>query len=510
MDRIYLTTPIYYVNAEPHLGHTYTTVVVDTVARYYRSRGTETFFLTGTDEHGDKIAEAAAAAGETPKAYADRISALFRSTWDACGLTYDHFIRTTDEHHQRFVQHVLDEVNRGGDIYFGEYGGLYCTGCERFYTEKELVAGKCPDHKIEPKFVRENNYFFRMSRYQQRLLEHIAANPDWIRPERYRNEVLGFLREPLEDLCISRPKSRLAWGIELPFDRDFVTYVWFDALLNYTSAAAAQGERFFQEYWPTAEHFIAKDILKPHGVYWPTMLMAAGFPLYRHLNVHGYWTVEGDKMSKSLGNVIAPRAMIEKYGNDAFRYFLLRESVFGLDADFREETLVNRYNGDLANNVGNLVSRTLSMLARYFQSALPAPAALEPIDRELAEAFESAEREIDEHMATLGFNRALGALLRATDRANKYIAETAPFTLAKKPEQMPRVGAILRHLAESLLRTARLAAPFVPDTAARIVDLLNLPQSALRSPGRPWGEGFPAGHHVKPSAVLFPRIEPRR
>jgi methionyl-tRNA synthetase len=507
MNRAYLTTPIFYVNAEPHLGHTYTMVVVDTVARYCRSRGVDTFFLTGTDEHGDKIAEVAAAAGETPKAYADRISSLFRSTWDACGIRYDHFIRTTDEHHRRFVQHVLDEVNRKGDIYFGEYGGLYCTGCERFYLEKELVDGKCPDHKIAPRQVKEENYFFRMSRYQDRLVAHIEANPDWIRPERYRNEVLGFLREPLEDLCISRPKSRLTWGIDLPFDESFVTYVWFDALLNYTSAAALRGTQFFDDYWPCAEHFIAKDILKPHGVYWPTMLMAAGFPLYRHLNVHGYWTVEGNKMSKSLGNVIAPSEMIEKYGNDAFRYFLLRESVFGLDADFREETLVNRYNGDLANNVGNLVSRTLSMLQRYFQGDLPEVSRAEAIDRELEQAFAAAEAEIERQMSNLGFNRALEALLRATDRANKYIAETAPFTLAKKPEEMPRVGTILRNLAEALLRTGRLVAPFLPQTGEHILDLLN---ASAEPAAVAWGRGFPRGHRVKPPAALFPRIETRR
>jgi methionyl-tRNA synthetase len=510
MTRAYLTTPLYYVNAEPHLGHTYTTVIADVVARYHRGRGDATFLLTGTDEHGDKIAEAAAAAGETPKAYADRISSIFRSTWDACGISYDHFIRTTDAHHQRYVQDVLARVHERGDIYFGEYGGLYCTGCERFYTEKELVDGKCPDHKVEPKFVKEENYFFRMSRYQEPLLEHLRKNPDWIRPERYRNEILGFLREPLQDLSISRPKSRLTWGIELPFDKSFVTYVWFDALLNYASAAALQGDEFFAEYWPTAEHFIGKDILKPHGVYWPTMLMAAGLPLYRHLNVHGYWTVEGDKMSKSLGNVIAPRPMIEKYTNDGFRYFLLRESVFGLDADFREETLVNRYNGDLANNIGNLVSRTLSMLGRYFEGALPERARREPIDRTLEEAFAAAEREVDEHMANLALNRALEALLRATDRANKYIAETAPFTLAKQPDAMPRVGTILRNLAEALLVAARLAAPFLPDTGRRIGELLNLPAEALRGPSRPFGEGFAAGHRVAPSAVLFPRIEPRK
>ncbi len=317
------------------------------------------------------------------------------------------------------------------------------------------------------------------------------------------------MREPLQDLSISRPKSRLTWGIELPFDPSFVTYVWFDALLNYTSAAALQGERFFADFWPCAEHFIAKDILKPHGVYWPTMLMAAGLPLYRHLNVHGYWTVEGDKMSKSLGNVVAPQAMIQKYGNDPFRYFLLRESVFGLDADFREETLVNRYNGDLANNIGNLVSRTLSMLQRYFQGTVPEPTRPEAIDRALEEAFASAERDIDAHMANLAFNRALEALLRATDRANKYIAETAPFTLAKQSAAMPRVGTILENLAEALVRTARLAAPFLPDTAARIADLLGLDADALGGPTPAWGRALPTGQRVKPSVVLFPRIEPR-
>jgi methionyl-tRNA synthetase len=510
MRRTYLTTPLFYVNAEPHLGHTYTMVVVDAVARHARSRGVETFFLTGTDEHGDKIVEAAKAAGETPKAYADRISSLFRAAWDACGISYDHFIRTTDTHHQQFVREVLARIHASGDIYFGEYAGLYCTGCERFYTEKELVAGKCPDHKTEPRFIKEENYFFRMSRYQQPLLDHLRDHPDWIRPERYRNEILGFLREPLQDLSISRPKSRLTWGIELPFDSNFVTYVWFDALLNYASAAALQGERFFADFWPCAEHFIAKDILKPHGVYWPTMLMAAGLPLYRHLNVHGYWTVEGDKMSKSLGNVVAPRAMVEKYGNDAFRYFLLRESVFGLDADFREDTLVNRYNGDLANNIGNLVSRTLSMLQRYFQGEIPPQTRPDPVDRALEEAFATAERDVDEHMTNLMLNRALEALLRATDRANKYIAETAPFTLAKQPAEMPRVGTILANLAEALVRTARLAAPFLPETAARIADLLSLPAEALGGPTPAWGRAVPAGHRVKPSAALFPRIEPRR
>jgi methionyl-tRNA synthetase len=507
MDRIYLTTPLYYVNAEPHLGHAYTMVIVDTLARYYRSRGVDTFFLTGTDEHGDKIAEAAAAAGESPKVYADRYSALFRAAWDACGITYDHYIRTTDETHVRFVQEILSRVHENGEIYFSEYGGLYCVGCERFYPEKELVDGRCPDHKTVPTFVKEENYFFRMSRYQERLVQALEKDPDRIRPERYRNEVLAFLREPLEDLCISRPKSRLEWGIELPFDRNFVTYVWFDALLNYTSAAMSRGEEFFSRFWPNVEHVIGKDILKPHGIYWPTMLLAAGFPLFRHLNVHGYWTVEGEKMSKSLGNVIDPRAMIAKYGNDAFRYYLLRESVFGLDADFREESLVARFNGDLANNFGNLVSRTLSMLQRYFGGVLPPASRPEPIDRELAEAFAAAASEIDEHIAKLALNRALESLLRATDRANKYIVETAPFTLAKRESEMPRVGTILRSLAEALRASARLAAPFLPDASAKVAAMLGISGAELIRGDLRWGEAFPDGHRVNAPIALFPRLQ---
>ncbi|MGH7821864.1 MAG: methionine--tRNA ligase [Candidatus Binatia bacterium] len=507
MDRLYLTTPLYYVNAEPHLGHAYTMVVVDAVARYYRSRGVETFFLTGTDEHGEKIAQAAAAAGESPKAYADRYSGLFRQTWDACDITYDHFIRTTEESHVRFVQEILARVHEKGDIYFSEYGGLYCTGCERFYTEKELVDGRCPDHKTVPSWVKEENYFFRMSRYQRALIEALEKEPNRIRPERYRNEVLAFLREPLEDLCISRPKSRLTWGIELPFDRNFVTYVWFDALLNYTSAPMSRGEAFFARFWPNVQHFIAKDILKPHGVYWPTMLLAAGFPLYRHLNVHGYWTVEGEKMSKSLGNVVEPRAMIAKYGNDAFRYYLLRESVFGLDADFREDSLVARYNGDLANNLGNLVSRTLSMIQRYFAGEVPPASRPEPLDGELESAFASAEAEIDGHVAGLALGRALESLLRATDRANKYIVETAPFTLAKNPAEKPRVGAILRNLAESIRHAGRLAAPFLPESAAKIAGMLALPAGDLARRDLPWGRGFPDGHRVNAPVSLFPRLE---
>ena len=292
MDRLYFTTPLYYVNAQPHLGHTYTTIIADTLKRYHRMRGRDVYLLTGTDEHGDKIAQAAAADNTEPKAYADRISALFRSTWDTCGIAYDHFIRTTDDYHKATVSRILQHIYDAGDIYFGEYGGYYCYGCERFYTEKELQDGKCPDHQTAATYIEEKNYFFRMSKYQDRLIEHINEDPGFITPQRYRTEVLSFLREPLEDLCISRPKSRLEWGIPLPFDGDYVTYVWFDALINYVSAVELKGADFFNTYWPCANHIIAKDILKPHGIFWPTMLMAAGLPLYQRLNVHGYWIMD--------------------------------------------------------------------------------------------------------------------------------------------------------------------------------------------------------------------------
>ncbi|MCC6849154.1 MAG: methionine--tRNA ligase [Deltaproteobacteria bacterium] len=506
--RVYVTTPLYYVNAEPHLGSAYTSLICDTIARFYRQRGYDTYFLTGTDEHGDKIAEAAAAAGEAPKAYTDRISGIFRSTWEASGLTYDRFIRTTDADHVRTVQEILQRVYDAGDIYFGSYGGLYCTGCERFYTEKELVDGKCPDHKTVPDFIEEENYFFRMGKYQERLLAAIEAKPALIRPERYRNEVLAMLREPLEDLCISRPKSRLTWGIAMPFDARFVTYVWFDALINYVTAVRELGPERFRELWPAAQHFIAKDILKPHAVYWPTMLMAAGLPLYDHLNVHGYWTVDGQKMSKSLGNVVRPLDMQAKYGRDAFRYVLLRESVFGLDADFREDALVTRINADLANNLGNLVSRTLSMQQKYFAGVVQPLGERRPEDVALAAAFADAGREVETQVADLMLSRALEAILRAADHANKYIVETAPFTLAKDPATVPRVGAILHNLLEALRATAQLAAPFIPETAERIVALLDLPADALRLPGAVWGAAFPAGHAVRKPVPLFPRIEP--
>jgi len=508
MGRFYVTTPIYYINAEPHIGHTYTTILADTLARFHQARGDETFMVTGTDEHGDKIAAAASAAGLAPAAYADRISPIFRTTWDQCGIRYDHFVRTSDPQHVQVVQEFLTHVHANGDVYFSRYGGLYCTGCERFLTEKELVGGKCPDHLTVPTLIEEDNYFFRMTKYFDRIVAHLEAHPETIVPDHYRNEVLAVLRSGgLGDLCISRPKSRLGWGIELPFDRNYVVYVWFDALISYVSALKAHGEGTFNSLWPTCHHLIAKDILKPHAIFWPAMLMAAGLPLYKRLCVHGYWMRGESKMSKSLGNVIRPLDMKARYGIDAFRYFLLREMAFGQDAVFTEDAFSARVNADLANNLGNLVSRVLSMQHRYFDGVVQPLGAMTDDDRGLVDAFAAAFREVPELTSALAFHRALEALWRAIDHANKYVVVTAPFTLAKDPTARPRVGAILHHLLESLRAAAELLAWCLPETSARIFDLLRLTPPTTVSDRLDWGTHFGSGHTVARSVVLFPRID---
>ena len=501
---VYITTPIFYANADPHIGSTYTPVVCDAFARFHRQRGVPTFFLTGTDEHGEKIAEAAARDGVTPQAFVDQVSARFRSAWDECGIAYDGFIRTTDAHHVRFVQDVLARIHESGDIYFGEYSGLYCIGCERLYTEKELVGGRCPQHLTEPVAVSEPNYFFRMSRYQDELRRHIEATPDFIRPEGYRNEALAMLREPLDDLCISRPKTRLDWGIEIPFDRNYVTYVWFDALLNYPSGLDRAGR---MELWPQTHHFIGKDILKTHAVFWPTMLMAAGLPLFRHLDVHGFWSSGGQKMSKSLGNVVQPLEMRDRYGMDTLRYFLLREMSFGQDADFTEAALIGRRNSDLANGLGNLASRTLAMSKKWFDGVVQAIEPREPVDVALERAFARARVELEEHVQGLAFHRALESLWRGLDAANKYIVETAPFTLAKDSSQLPRVGAILHNCLEALRVAAQLAAPFMPETAERLREALGLDAKRFADLDLPWGTALTPGGRTGDPVNLFPRIE---
>jgi methionyl-tRNA synthetase len=506
----YITTPIYYVNAQPHLGHAYTTIVADTYSRFRRLAGDTVRFQTGTDEHGDKIAEAAAREDVAPKIYADRISALFRETWPLLDIAPDHFIRTTDPEHIATVRAILQQVYDRGDIYFDEYSGLYCRGCERFLTEKELVGGLCPDHQVPPQEIAEQNYFFRMSRFQQRLIDHIQDNPDFISPERYRNEVLSFLSEPLEDLCISRPKSRLTWGIELPFDAGFVTYVWFDALINYLTGLGYPDQPDFQLFWPVAEHVIAKDILKPHAIYWPTMLMAMGLPLYKKLHVHGYWNIDDTKMSKSIGNVVRPGQLVEEYGVDTLRYFTLREMSFGLDASFSREAIVARKNSDLANDIGNLFSRSMAMLHKYSDGRVPAPAVMEAGDRLLQQTFEQMLPVYSEAMANFQFHRALQAVWEVIGSANRYIVTNEPWALAKDPGQIGRLHTVLYNLAECLRLLAMVLGPVMPAAAGKMAAGLGLAADhvlvADLSESGSWGL-LPPGTGMRPIEPLFPRME---
>ena len=513
---LYLTTPIYYINGPPHLGHAYTTIVADTMARYRRLAGDDVFFLTGTDEHGDKIAQVAARAGETPQTLADRNSRAFRDQWDALGITYDDFIRTTEPRHARVVEAVLQRLFEKGEIYFGKYGGQYCFGCERFYTEKEIVDGKCPDHQTPLTYIEEENYFFRMSAYQEWLRRFLEDHPEVVQPERYRNELLGFLREPLQDLSISRPKSRLQWGIPLPFDDRFVTYVWFDALLNYVSALGEPGGDRFRRYWPHVHHLIGKDILKPHGVYWPCMLKAAGLlrdeasgdpglPGFARLRVNGYWTVGGGKMSKSVGNVVDALQLTRKYGNDAFRYFVLREMPFGQDANFSEEALVERLNADLANDLGNLASRATTMLVnfgRQVADTAPVPGAAEG---EIVGRAGETTRVLAAAMDDFAVHAALVEIWGFIGAVNRYIDAARPWALAKDPAQQPRLAAVLVTLADSLRYLGIVLEPFVPAAAGRI-------RMAVGDTRRPALANAVVGRGDEPGPVqrlsgLFPRVD---
>lgn len=502
----YITTPIYYVNASPHIGHAYTTIVADVLARYHRMSGVNTFFVTGTDEHGDKIAEAAQKAGVTPQEYADKISAQFRDLCPELSITNDYFIRTTDSNHIETVRYILQKVYDSGDIYFGSYEGYYCVGCERFYMEKELIEGKCPDHQTKPEYRKESNYFFRMSKYQEWLINHIKENPDFIRPERYKNEALAFLRDHLEDLCISRPKTRLQWGITLPFDENYVTYVWFDALINYVTALGYPDGEKFKTFWPAAEHLIAKDILKPHGIYWPTMLKAAGIEPYKHLNVHGYWNSDQSKMSKSLGNIVRPLDLKDKYGLDAFRYFLLRDMVFGLDSNFSEEAFVQRLNSDLANDLGNLVSRVITMAIKYCDGNVP-EISNKRGNSSLHEAAMKTVAEVESSFNDMSLHKALIAIWDFINITNKYIVENEPWTLGKDPANKENLTAIMYNLLVALRAIAIMLSPFMPQTAEKILRQIGVDESqrldltCIRK-----DDALIAGSPLTRGESLFPRI----
>jgi methionyl-tRNA synthetase len=519
--KFYVTTPIYYVNDVPHIGHAYTTIAADTLARYHRLRGDLVFFLTGTDEHGQKVEKAALDRGLTPKAHADLMTVNFKNLWNKLEISNDAFIRTTDNDHIAVVQELLQKLFDKGEIERRTYEGWYCTPDERFWTAKEIVEGKCPDCGRLVERITEDNYFFLMSKYQERLIVHVEENPHYIRPESRRNEVLGFLKtQQLGDLCISRPKARLSWGIELPFDRDFVTYVWFDALVNYYSATRylsplTEGARTSEErekiWWPAEHHLVGKDILTTHSVYWSTMLMALDLPLPGNIFAHGWWTRDGKKMSKSIGNVIDPNEIADAYGVDSFRYFVLREVPFGLDGDFSIVTFTTRFNTELANDLGNLLSRVVTMINKYFDGKVPPARIEQPVDIELREMAASIPLKIDEDLASLAFTKYLQDIWSIVTRANRYVEENAPWTLAKKND-LPRLGSVLYNLSESLRLIGLYLFPVMPSTSQKIWNALgvNKQVSACRMhEENQWGK-LAVGNVIQPGAQLFPRVDQKK
>lgn len=504
--KFYITTPIYYPSANFHIGHCYTTIVADAIARYKRLTGYDVFYLTGTDEHGEKIQKKANEAGVTPKEYVDKIVANAKDLWKSLDISYDKFIRTTDEEHVKCVQKIFERLYKQGDIYKGEYKGLYCTPCESFWTETQLINGKCPDCGRDVHEVSEEAYFFKLSKYQDRLVKYYEENPDFIEPESRKNEMINnFIKPGLADLCVSR--TSFDWGIPVTFDDKHVVYVWLDALTNYISALGylSDDDSLFKKYWPCDLHIVGKEIIRFHTIVWPIMLMALDLPLPKKVFGHGWLVIDGGKISKSLGNYKDPREYIDAYGVDAVRYFALREVPFGSDGSFSEEALINRTNGDLANILGNLVNRTIGMINKYFDGEVSNKGVSEKIDNNLIKEAESLYIKVENYMNKLEVPKALDSIFDLFRSLNKYIDETTPWILAKDDSKKDRLATVLYNLIEGIRIGTVLLRPFISETTEKIFKQINTDNTSYDSV-KEFG-GYKSSTKVGTPEVLFQRIE---
>ncbi len=509
-NTFYVTTPIYYVNDVPHIGHSYTTIAADVLARYYKITGKKVFFLTGTDEHGIKVQESAEKAGDSPEKFCDKIAAQFEKAWQALNINYNNFIRTTDYHHVKAVQYVLQKLYDGGYIYKGKYEALYCTGCEQYKTTSDLIDGKCPDHKTEPEVRSEECYLFKLSKFQERLLKLIGEDELRIRPQERKNEMLSFLeKEKLQDISISRMKEKVSWAIPLPFDESHTTYVWVDAFLNYlTGLGWPEDKKNFEVFWPASIQLMAKDILRVHATIWPAILMAIGIATPREYFIHGYFTVNGEKMSKSLGNVIDPIELSATYGADVIRYFILSEFPFGTDGDFSIKRLEKCFNSDLANDLGNLLHRTVPMMEKYCNDLIPRPKDLDDLEKDLKMKSEEVLPALDKLMDELKFREALSLIWEFIRKANKYIDSAAPWALAREGNRN-RLDTVMYSITEAIRIIVILISPFMPETAAKMWDQIGIQEnldSQVLPQAASWG-GLKPGVKVKRAGPIFPRIQ---